>query len=70
MRKASYEFSISFGSGGGGKAEGRRGRKTKRVVSVPSMSCPAVVLDETSLGNQLAPPHRHRLSSASDSHER
>ena len=59
MRKASYEFSISFGSGGG-KAEGRSGRKKKRVVSVPSMSCPAVVLDETSLGNQLAPPHRHR----------
>ena len=59
MRKASYEFSITLGSGGG-KAEGRRGRKKKRVVSVPSMSCPAVVLDETSLSNQLAPPHRHR----------
>ena len=65
MRKASYEFSISFGKAEKGKATNMNGRKRKkRVVSVPSMSCPATVFDEDSTGNQLAPPLRQqRLSS-------
>ena len=61
MRKASYEFGISFGSGGPPNLNLNNGRKTKkRVVSVPSMSCPAAVFDETSNGNQLAPPQPQR----------
>ena len=61
MRKASYEFSISFGKENGGAQQNLNGRKRKkkREVSVPSMSCPAAVLDETSL-NQLTPPQQLR----------
>ena len=62
MRKASYEFSISFGKENGGAQQNqneRRKNKKKREVSVPSMSCPAAVLDETSL-NQLTPPQQLR----------